>query len=179
MQGDSQGIAEELSIWLYDQMVYVQRKICPGEWNAQPLLGFWDTNRLSNLGQTTRPSNNQQKKSCRIVDFVVPANHRVKLTESEKKEKYVDFTKELKKLWNMKVTVIPIVISALGTVTKRLVQGLEDLGIRGKIKTIQTTTLLRLTRILRRVLDNWEDLLSLKLLWETIGYPWCEKFEND
>ena len=34
--------------------------------------------------------------------------------------------------------VILIVISALGTVTKRLVQGLEDLEIRGRVKTIQT-----------------------------------------
>ena len=33
-------------------------------------------------------------------------------------------------LWNTKMTVIPIVIGALGTVTKRLVKGLEDLEIR-------------------------------------------------
>ena len=30
----------------------------------------------------------------------------------------------------MKVTVKPIIIDTLGTVTKRLVKGLEDLGIR-------------------------------------------------
>ena len=33
--------------------------------------------------------------------------------------------------WNMKVTVIPIVISAFGTVTKELVKGPRDLEIRG------------------------------------------------
>ena len=33
----------------------------------------------------------------------------------------------MKKLWNMKVTIIPIVIGAFGTVTKGLVKGLEDL----------------------------------------------------
>ena len=32
-----------------------------------------------------------------------------------------------KKLWNMKVTFIPIVIGALGTVTKVLIKGLADL----------------------------------------------------
>ena len=37
--------------------------------------------------------------------------------------------RELKKLWNMKVTIILIVIGAIGTVTERLVQGLEDLEI--------------------------------------------------
>ena len=65
------------------------------------------------------------------------------LKESEKKDKYLDLTSELKKLWNMKVMVIPIVIAALGTVTKGLVQGLENLKITGRVKTIQTTTLLR------------------------------------
>ena len=31
--------------------------------------------------------------------------------------KYVDLARELKKLWNMKVTIVPIVIGALGTIT--------------------------------------------------------------
>ena len=80
------------------------------------------------------------------MDFAVSADHRVKLKESEKK-KYLDLARELKKLWNMKVTFIPIIIGALGTVTERLLMGLEDLKIRGRIKTIQTTTLLRSARI--------------------------------
>ena len=71
--------------------------------------------------------------------------------------------------WNMKMRIIPIAISAFGTVTKRLLRGLEDFEIKGRAETIQTTTLLRTTRILRRVLKTWEDLLSLKLLWKTIS----------
>ena len=67
-----------------------------------------------------------KKKSCRIVDFDVPADHRIKLKECEKKNKYLDLAKELKKLWNMKVTIILIVIGAFGTVTKGLLKGLED-----------------------------------------------------
>ena len=61
---------------------------------------------------------------------------------------------ELKKLWNMKVTVIPIVIGILGIVTKGWVQGQEDLEIRERVETIQTTALLRSARILRRVLET-------------------------
>ena len=53
----------------------------------------------------------------------------------------------------MKVTIISIVIGAFGTVTKGLVQGLEDLEITGRVETIQTTALLRSARILR-VLDT-------------------------
>ena len=66
------------------------------------------------------------------TDFSVPANHRVKLKESEKKDKYLDFARVLKILWNMKMTVIPVVNSSLGTVTKGLIKGLEDLEIRGQ-----------------------------------------------
>ena len=78
----------------------------------------------------TRPYNNQQKKkkrkkkksslTCKIVDFVVPADHSVKLKVSEKKDKFVDLRRELKKLWNMKVTFTSIVIGSLCTVTKEL-----------------------------------------------------------
>ena len=95
------------------------------------------------------------------MDVAVPADHRVKLNEGEKKDKYLNLTRELKKLCNMKVTVIPIVISALGTVTKGLVQGLEDLEITGRVETIKTTELLRSIRLLRRVLETWRGLLSL------------------
>ena len=45
---------------------------------------------------------------------------RIKLKECEKKDKYHDFARELKKLWNMKVTIISIVIGDFGTVTKIL-----------------------------------------------------------
>ena len=38
----------------------------------------------------------------------------------------------------MKVMVTPILISALGTVTKGLVKGLEDLEIMGQVETVQT-----------------------------------------
>ena len=55
-----------------------------------------------------------------IVDFAVPADHRIKLKECEKWDKYLDLARDLKKLWNMKVTIIPSVIGAFGTVTKGL-----------------------------------------------------------
>ena len=88
------------------------------------------------------------------MNFAVPANLRVKLKESEKKYKYLYLARELKKLWNMKVTIIPFVIGALGTSTKGLVQGLEDLEIKGRVETVKTTALLRSVRILRRVLET-------------------------
>ena len=63
----------------------------------------------------------------------------------------------------MKVTIIPIVIGAFGRVTKGLLKGLEDLEVGGRVEIIQTIELLRTARILRRVLETFGDLLSLKL----------------
>ena len=86
------------------------------------------------------------------MNFAVPANHKIKLKEFKKKDKYRDLARELKKLCNMKVTIIPIGIGAFGTVTKGLSKGLEDLEVGGRMETIQTTALLRTARILRRFL---------------------------
>ena len=50
-------------------------------------MGFWHTNGSPNLDQKTRSSNNQQKKrTYRIVDFAIQADHRVKLKECEMKD---------------------------------------------------------------------------------------------
>ena len=62
--------------------------------------------------------------------------------------------KELKKLWNMRVMVIPIVFSALGMSTKGLEERLKELKIKGRIEIIHVTVLLRLVRILGRVLET-------------------------
>ena len=54
----------------------------------------------------------KKKKKKKKKD--IPANHRVKIKENEKRDKYLDFSRELGKLCNMKVMVIPIVIGTLG-----------------------------------------------------------------
>ena len=69
----------------------------------------------------------------------------------------------------MKVTIAPIEVGALGAITKGWLNGLEDLEVGGRLETIQTTALLKTARILRRVLETWEELLSLRLQWKTIS----------
>ena len=54
----------------------------------------------------------------------------------------------------MKVTITTIVIAVFGTVTKGLLKGLEDLEVGGRVETIQTTALLKTTRILRSILET-------------------------
>ena len=91
---------------------------------------------------------NKKERIYKTVDFAVPADHRIKLKECEEKYKYLDLARELKKLWNMKVTNVPIVISAFGTVTKGLLKGLGDLEVGGRVETIKMTALLKTARIL-------------------------------
>ena len=121
---------------------------------------LWDFNiQTDQLILARRPdliiiNKKKKKRTCKIVDFAVLANHRIKLKECENRDKYPDLARELKKLWNMQVTIIPIVIGAFGTVTKGLLKELEDLEVAGRVETIQTTTLLRTDKILRRVLET-------------------------
>ena len=41
--------------------------------------------------------NKKKKRICIIVNFAVPADHSIKLKECEKKDKYLDLARELKK----------------------------------------------------------------------------------
>ena len=119
---------------------------------------LWDFNiKTDHLIPARRPDLiiiNKKKRICKIVDFAVPADHRINLKECERRDKYLDLARELKKLWNMKVTIVPIVIGALGTITKGLLKGLETVEVGGRVETIQTTALLGTARILRRVLET-------------------------
>ena len=88
---------------------------------------------------------------------------RLKMKESGNMDKYLNLARELKKPFNTKVTVVPIVINALGTVSKGLERRPKELEVRGRIETIQPTAWLISARIARRVLENRRDLLSLSL----------------
>ena len=110
------------------------------------------------------------------MDFNVSADQRVKLKESERKDKYLDLAKKLKKkLWNMRVVVIPILIGALGTVNKGLIHELQDLEIKGRVGTIQITELLRTPGDLKKLAVTQTPVINhqLTLVWKTRkGVKW-------
>ena len=91
---------------------------------------------------------------------------------------YLEVAIELKKLCSMRVTVILVLVDALGTVPQGLVRGLDERWIRRKIETIQTTALVRSVKILRRVLETWGDLLLPRIQWKIISWRWCEIFRS-
>ena len=164
----------EIEVRPCKQIVYAQPRICPGEWDAQTVLEFWDTNGSPNLDQTTRPYNNQQQKE-NLLDFAVPSDNRVKLKESEKNNKYRYIAWELKKTLEHESDDCTNCNWCSWCSHQRIGTGLEDLEIKWRVETIQTTALLRWARILRRVLETWGDLLFLILQWRTISERWWEK----
>ena len=66
------------------------------------------------------------------MDFAVWEDHQVKLKEHEKEISTKILQENWKNYCDMKVTLIPIVIGALGTVTKELLKRQEDLEIKGQ-----------------------------------------------
>ena len=62
---------------------------------------LWDFNiQTDHLISSRRPdliTINKKKRTCKIVDFVVLANHRIKLKENEKKDNYLDLARKLEK----------------------------------------------------------------------------------
>ena len=75
--------------------------------------------------------------------------------ENEKIEKYQDLIREIMKLWNLRrFEVIPVVVGALGAVSKKIGQYLEKIGIDIRVGLLQKTALLRTATLLRKVLET-------------------------
>ena len=84
----------------------------------------------------------------------MPADRRVEEKEQEKVEKYNDLKREIGRMWGIrKVQVVPVVIGALGSVTKRFDKWNEKLDIQCNFVGMQKTALLGTARILRKVLE--------------------------
>ena len=66
------------------------------------------------------------------------------MKENEKIEKYLDLPPKLKKLRNVKVTVIPIVVGGLGIVLKILGKRLEELENHRRIETLQDHSIVKI-----------------------------------
>ena len=86
----------------------------------RPDLKIINKKKQKNKNKKKKKRKKKQKRTWKIVDFAVPADHRVKLKESEKNTSTL--LRNWKNEWNMKVTVILMVIGAV-TVTISLFRG--------------------------------------------------------
>ena len=60
--------------------------------------------------------------------------------------------RELQKIWNVKVKIIPLVVGSLGAISKQFGNRLKEIGITGTAQ-VQKIYLLGTARILRKVLE--------------------------
>ena len=81
-------------------------------------------------------------KYCDIIDFSIPYDSKIELNEQEKIEKHQDLRRELKKMWNMKANITPVVTEAMGTIPNKLHKRLEQLGIKTRLVELQKSAIL-------------------------------------
>ena len=92
-------------------------------------------------------------RSCKIIDFAVPGDSRIAEKEKDKIEKYQDLGRELQKIWNVKVKIIPLFVGSLGAIPKQFGNRLKQLGITVGTEQVLKTILLGTDRILRKDLE--------------------------
>ena len=71
----------------------------------------------------------KKDRSCKIIDFALPGDSRIDEKEKDKIEKYEDLGRELQKIWNVKMKIIPSVVASLGAIPKQFGKRLKQIGI--------------------------------------------------
>ena len=95
-------------------------------------------------------------KTCLIIDPSCPFDYR-KVVKEEEQSNYDKLKYELARTWSMsleKVTIVLIVMGALGTVTERIDSWIEQIGIDCLVALLQKGCLLGSARIIRKVMNS-------------------------
>ena len=95
----------------------------------------------------------KERISCKIIDVAVPGDSRIENKEKDNIRKYQDLGRELQKIWNVKVKIIPLVVGSLGAMPGQFGNRLKQIGITAGTAQVQKTVLLGTARILRKVLE--------------------------
>ena len=95
----------------------------------------------------------KKERGCKIIGFAFPGDSRSEEKEKDKIEKYQDLGRDLQKIWNVKVKIIPLVVDSLGAIPKQFGNRLKQIGMKAGTALVQKTVLLGTTRILRKILE--------------------------
>ena len=93
------------------------------------------------------------KKRWILVDFAVPWDKNVVRKEEEKITKYSPLALEVRRMHGVSTKIIPIVVGALGVVSKNLPGYLNELQVPDVLGGLQTSAVIGTTIILRKVLS--------------------------
>jgi len=84
---------------------------------------------------------NEKEKTCTLIDVAIPADRNVVQKEAEKKVKYKNLYIEIERMWNLKCTIVPVIIGATGIVTRSLKKNLEAVPGKRSIDSLQKTAI--------------------------------------
>jgi len=87
------------------------------------------------------------------MDMTIPADRNVVQKDVEKKLKYRSLCMEIQRMWNLKRTIVPVIIGATGIVTRSLRKNLETVPGKHSIDSLQKTAVLGTSHIIRKVLQ--------------------------
>jgi len=96
---------------------------------------------------------NKKEKTCTLIDVAIPAGKNVVQKEAEKKLKYKSLFIEIQRMWNLKCTIVPIIIGTNGIVTRSVRKNLETVPGKHSIDSLQKTALLGTSHTIRKVLQ--------------------------
>jgi len=71
-----------------------------------------------------------------LIDVAIPGDRNVIKKEAEKILKYKDLIIEIHRMWNVKSTLIPVIIGATGTISVSLLQYLSNKPKNHEIKEL-------------------------------------------
>ena len=95
----------------------------------------------------------KKERSYKTIDFAVTGDSRIEEKEKDNIEKYQDLGRELQKIWNVKMKIMPLVVGSLCAIPKQFGNGLKQIGITAGTAQVQKTVLLGMTTILRKLLE--------------------------
>ena len=87
-----------------------------------------------------------------LLDVAISEDRNVIKKEAEKFLKYKDLTIEIQHMWNVKTTVIPVIIGVTGTISKSFRKYVSNIPGKHEAKELHKTATLGTAYILRKVL---------------------------
>jgi hypothetical protein len=98
-----------------ETILYKQQYNVTGLWNQAV-----HTDREVTVNRPDKITKNKKEKTCTLIDVAIPSDRNVVQKEAEKNLKYKSLVIEIQRMWNLKCTIIPNTVGAIGIVTKSL-----------------------------------------------------------
>jgi hypothetical protein len=107
---------------------------------------------MSFTATTTTTNNNNNRYKIMLIDVAISGDRNAIKKEAEKILKYKDLTTEIQRMWNVKTRVIPVIIGAIGTISKSFRKHASSIPGNHAVRELQKTTILGTANRLRKVL---------------------------